>query len=41
MKLKKIRLSHSGPATLAGMHGSAWRGDGGALIRDLARALAH
>lgn len=35
------RIAATAPATLACMHGSAWRGDGGALIRDLARALAH
>ncbi len=28
------------PRTLACMHGSAWRGDGGRLLRELARALA-
>lgn len=27
------------PTTLACMHGSAWKGDGGALLRELARAL--
>ena len=29
----------SSPTTLACMHGSAWRGDGGALLRQLAGAL--
>jgi len=33
------RLADEGPATLACMHGSAWRGDGGALLRTLARAI--
>jgi flavorubredoxin len=28
------------PTTLACMHGSAWKGDGGALLRDLARTLS-
>ena len=27
------------PTTLACMHGSAWKGDGGALLRELARTL--
>jgi hypothetical protein len=27
------------PTTLACMHGSAWRGDGGALLRALAKSL--
>jgi flavorubredoxin len=30
------RLAGESPATLACMHGSAWRGDGGALLRALA-----
>ena len=34
------RLAEQQPATLACMHGSAWRGDGGALLRQLAQALA-
>jgi hypothetical protein len=34
------RLAAERPATLACMHGSAWRGDGAALLRALARALA-
>jgi flavorubredoxin len=33
------RLAALEPATLACMHGSAWRGDGGALLRALADAL--
>ncbi len=33
------RLAQQGPRTLACMHGSAWRGDGGALLRQLARAV--
>ena len=35
------RLAQQGPGTLACMHGSAWRGDGAALLRQLAEALAH
>ncbi len=34
------RLAATQPTTLACMHGSAWRGDGGALIRALATTLA-
>jgi flavorubredoxin len=34
------RLAALAPRTLACMHGSAWEGDGGALIRDLADALS-
>ena len=34
------RLAAEQPTTLACMHGSAWRGDGGALLRSLATALA-
>lgn len=34
------RLAKEQPTTLACMHGSAWRGDGAALLRALARALA-
>jgi flavorubredoxin len=34
------RLAATNPATLACMHGSAWRGDGAALLRALAEALA-
>lgn len=33
-------LAAQAPRTLACMHGSAWRGDGAALLRDLARCLA-
>jgi flavorubredoxin len=35
------RLAGTKPTTLACMHGSAWRGDGAALLRDLATALAN
>ena len=34
------KLAASAPSTLACMHGSAWRGDGAALLRALADALA-
>jgi len=34
------RLAGAAPATLACMHGSAWRGDGAALLRALAQELA-
>ena len=33
------KLAAFEPETLACMHGSAWRGDGGALIRELAKAV--
>jgi hypothetical protein len=33
------RLAATGPETLACMHGSAWRGDGAALLRALGDAL--
>ncbi len=33
------RLAREQPQVLACMHGSAWRGDGGALLRALARSL--
>ena len=33
------RLAQQSPATLACMHGSAWRGDGAALLRALAGSL--
>ena len=33
------RLASERPVTLACMHGSAWSGDGGALLRELARCL--
>lgn len=32
-------LAQAAPTTLACMHGSCWRGDGGALLRTLAEAL--
>lgn len=34
------RLAREEPATLACMHGSAWRGDGARLLRALARAVS-
>ena len=34
------RLADLSPATLACMHGSAWRGDGAALLRELADQVA-
>lgn len=34
------RLAAAEPTTLACMHGSAWRGDGKGLLRELARSLA-
>lgn len=34
------KLANTRPATLACMHGSAWRGDGAALLRALAAELA-
>jgi len=34
------RLANTKPTTLARMHGSAWRGDGAALLRSLALRLA-
>jgi flavorubredoxin len=34
-----VRLAQQGARTLACMHGSAWRGDGGALLRQLAESL--
>lgn len=33
------RLAQTKPRTLACMHGSAWRGDGGAILRHLAEAV--
>ena len=33
------RLAAAKPATLACMHGSAWRGDGAAMLRALADSL--
>jgi flavorubredoxin len=35
------RLASAEPMTLACMHGSAWRGDGAKLLRDLAEALSR
>lgn len=35
-----LRMSQLKPATLACMHGSAWRGDGGTLLRHLAEAVS-
>jgi flavorubredoxin len=35
------RLASTGPAMLACMHGSAWRGDGATLLRALADALSR
>ena len=34
------KLAATNPTTLACMHGSAWRGDGATLLRDLADALS-
>ena len=34
------RLAQQDPRTLACMHGSAWRGDGGTLLRGLAESLS-
>jgi flavorubredoxin len=34
------KLAAFEPQTLACMHGSAWQGDGGALLRELARSVA-
>jgi hypothetical protein len=35
------RLASLEPKTLACMHGSAWQGDGGVLLRALAEALSR
>jgi hypothetical protein len=35
------RLAREQPTTLACMHGSAWRGDGARLLRELSAALGH
>lgn len=35
------RLASAGPTTLACMHGSAWKGDGAALLRSLAVELSR
>ena len=34
------KLAQTQPTTLAVMHGTAWRGDGAALLRELSRTLA-
>ena len=34
------RLAETNPTTLACMHGSAWRGDGAGLLRELSQALS-
>jgi len=34
------RLAEEKPTTLACMHGSAWRGDGAALLRELAKSVS-
>ena len=33
------KLARCEPTTLACMHGSSWRGDGGKLLRELAKVL--
>ena len=35
------RLAQQHPTTMACMHGSAWRGDGAKLLRELSAALGH
>jgi hypothetical protein len=35
------RLAATEPTTLACMHGSAWRGDGARLLRELADSLSR
>jgi flavorubredoxin len=40
-RLMLEKLASTNPATLACMHGSAWRGDGAALLRALAEALSE
>lgn len=35
------RLAHERPTTLACMHGSAWRGDGARLLRELSASLTR
>jgi flavorubredoxin len=35
------RLAATCPSTLACMHGSAWRGDGAGLLRELATVVSH
>jgi len=39
-RLTLERLAREAPTTLACMHGSAWRGDGARLLRELATVLA-
>lgn len=34
------RIAREQPCTLAYMHGSAWQGDGAALLRPLAKAVS-
>jgi hypothetical protein len=34
------RLAREEPQVLACMHGSAWRGNGGALLRELSKRLS-
>lgn len=36
-----LRLAQQSPQTLACMHGSAWRGDGAALLRALAASVTQ
>ena len=36
-----LRLAEQAPLTLACMHGSAWRGDGSALLRELAESVTR
>jgi hypothetical protein len=40
-RLMLEKLASTNPATLACMHGSAWRGDGAALLRALAEAFSE
>jgi len=35
------RIAREQPRVLACMHGSAWQGDGAALLRELGRSLAR
>ena len=35
------KLARLQPSVLACMHGSAWAGDGAAMLRSLGQALAH
>jgi len=34
------KLAATAPTTLACMHGSAWKGDGAALLRELSKRIA-